>query len=82
MMSTNQNSDIDNAILAVVREQWRKVAFIIATVVHARNDQAVEDDYNLVAARIVALVEQGRLESQGDLSNLRYSEVRLVGPKR
>lgn len=80
-MSTNQNPDIDDAILTVAREQWRKVAFIIATVVHACNDQAEEDDYNLVASRIAALVEDGRLESQGDLSNWRHSEVRLVGPK-
>ena len=80
-MSTDQNSDIDDAILTVAREQWRKVAFIIATVVHARNEQAAEDDYNLVASRIAALVAEGRLESQGDLSDWRHSEIRLVGPK-
>ena len=76
-MSVSPNSNIDDVILAVAREQWRKVAFVIAMIVDARNHQPVEGDYDFVAARIVALVEEGRLESQGDLSNWRHSEVRL-----
>ena len=76
-MSVSPNSNIDDAILAVACEEWRKVAFIIAKIVDARNHQPVEDDYDFVAARIVALDEEGRLESQGDLSSWRHSEVRL-----
>jgi hypothetical protein len=34
-------------------------------------------DEDRVGARILALVEKGKLESQGDVRNWRFSEVRL-----
>lgn len=36
-----------------------------------------EDFADAVVARLVELVERGRLEARGDLSNWRFSEVRL-----
>ncbi len=35
-----------------------------------------DDEFDSVAARIAYLVAQGRLESQGDISQWRFSEVR------
>jgi hypothetical protein len=37
-----------------------------------------EVDNDTIAARIVVLVEARKLESQGDLSKWRFSEVRLT----
>jgi hypothetical protein len=74
-MMTRPDSDIDAAILSAASDQWKKVAMIIATVVH-RHKLAAE--YALIAQRIVDLVNSGRLESQGNLSNWRGSEVRLT----
>jgi Protein of unknown function len=76
-MPTHQESEMDDAILAVAGEQWQKVAMIIGRVVHDGNKLPAEQDYDFIAARIVALVECGKLESQGDLSRWRFSEVRL-----
>jgi|RhiMethySRZTD1v2_1073278.scaffolds.fasta_scaffold3580634_1 hypothetical protein len=76
-MPADINSQIDEAILTVARERWQKVAMIVATVVHSRSENAPDDEYDLVASRIVALVNSGRLEGQGDLSDWRHSEVRL-----
>ena len=75
-MATSSDSDIDAAILSAASDQWRKVALIIGNVVSRRDEIAAESE--LVAKRIVALVKSGRLESQGDLSKWRYSEVRLT----
>lgn len=71
------NAEIDDAILAIAQKNWRKVAMIVATVVHSRSEQAEADEYELVAGRIVALVKAGKLEAQGNLSDWRHSEVRL-----
>ena len=71
------DSEIDDAILAIAHGNWRKVAMIVATVVHGRDEKAEADEYELVAERIVALVKAGKLEAQGDLSDWRHSEVRL-----
>ena len=37
-----------------------------------------EDDLGLIAERIRHLVSEGQLSAQGDISNWRHSEVRLV----
>ena len=68
---------VDATIMASSREQWRKVAMVVATTMHT-----LEDRYPLLpdlfyAQRLRRLVEQGRLESQGNLLYMRFSEVRL-----
>lgn len=69
------STQIDEAILAVVLEQWRKVAMIIAK---ASDKLGIDGDdgYNLIAKRIEALVLNGCLEAQGDVRKWRYSEIR------
>jgi hypothetical protein len=68
---------IDAAILASVEAHWLKVARIVVDA--SRRLGAPDDDprFEEIAERIVALVQRGELESQGNLSRWRYSEVRL-----
>ena len=71
--------EIDKAILSVVEDRWLKVARIVGDVAKRLNLDWHRDkeQIDLVLERIQALVSEGRLFSQGDLSRPRYSEVRL-----
>jgi len=72
------DSDIDNAILAVVEASWKKVAMIIAKTADRLGRDLPEGDerYHLIARRIEALVRDGKLIAQGDITRWRHSEVR------
>jgi hypothetical protein len=71
--------EIDNAIRAVVQHTWRKVAMIVVTAAANLGPGLPEGDtgYQLIAKRIKALVRDGHLLAQGNLSRWRHSEVRL-----
>jgi hypothetical protein len=74
--------EIDEAIVAVLSAasgQWRKVALVVARIAAAvGGDQSEGDERSeRVAKRIEALVSEGRLHSQGDIQNWRFSEVKL-----
>ena len=71
--------EIDDAVLAVAEGHWKKVVMIIVKAAERLGPALPEGDagYNMVGARIAALVEAGRLDSQGDVSRWRHSEVRL-----
>ncbi len=70
---------IDDAILAAASNNWQKIAMIIAKVAPANADAFAddEDDFELVAKRIEALIGEGRLIAEGDTSNWRRSEIKL-----
>lgn len=72
------DSQIDEAVLAVVETSWKKVAMIISkTAARLRGDLAeTEETYNVIASRIETLVLDGHLEAQGNVKNWRFSEVR------
>jgi hypothetical protein len=72
-------SQIDDAIMAVSLPRWRKVAMIIAKTSERLGSFATDGDvqYHAYAERIEALVREGRLIAQGDITKWRYSEVRL-----
>jgi hypothetical protein len=72
-------SRIDQVILAVAEPRWQKVAMVMAKTMRADGVGVADDDdgYEVIASRIRALVECGRLEAQGDLHKPRFSEVRL-----
>jgi hypothetical protein len=80
-MSSPPQAQIDELILSFARTDWRKVAMIIGRVLFHCRDTGLSidhDDFDLrVAERIVALVEAGKLQAQGNLSRWRHSEVRL-----
>jgi hypothetical protein len=71
---------LDELILSIASPRWQKVAMIIARVAHDEHLLATdsEDQLALIADRIGHLVTEGQLAAQGDISNWRHSEVRLV----
>ena len=68
---------IDDAVLSCALPRWRKVAMIVGRAKEKLEEQYPEFSYVFYAERIRVLAEQGRLESQGNLSYMRFSEVRL-----
>jgi hypothetical protein len=78
-MNAISQERLDTLILSFARDEWRKVAMIISRVYFELEGKGSEIDLQEVADRIVALVEAGKLEAQGDLCRWRHSEVRLPG---
>ena len=70
-------NEIDNCILSNATAQWRKVALVVALAMNALNDVFSGLPDSFYAMRIQKLVAQGRLDSQGNLEFMRFSEVRL-----
>jgi Protein of unknown function len=68
------NDLLDMLILSSASERWQKVARIVALVSDRASDETKLD---AIADRIQALVDDGKLQAEGDLSRWRYSEVRL-----
>ena len=72
------DSEIDQAVLSSVGPRWQKVAMVIsraAKKLYGRLPDG-DDPYNPIARRLEFLVGTGRLESQGDISRWRFSEVK------
>jgi hypothetical protein len=81
LMNASSHECVDSLILSYAGEHWRKVAMIISKVLlefeRTRTRTRTEADEYEIADRIRALVEDGKLEAQGNLSLWRNSEVRL-----
>jgi hypothetical protein len=71
------DAEIDALLLQTASLQWSKVAFVVAKVAHALNARS-DQEYEAIGGRVRALVYDGHLIAQGDLTDLRHSEVRLV----
>jgi uncharacterized protein DUF3658 len=71
------SDQLDALILSTAKSVRQKVARIIGKVGIALEDmnQAIEDEQ--IGERVQVLVDAGRLESWGDVSRPRHSEVRL-----
>jgi hypothetical protein len=74
------HDQLDALILATAKSSWRKVAMIIGKVGYGLEgmNQAIEDER--IAERIQALANAGCLESKGNISHPRHSEVRSPVP--
>jgi len=72
---TNQ---IDELILSFATAQWQKVALIVAKTLHECERRQINVDADEIGKRVALLVAEKRLDSQGNLTNWRRSEVRLV----
>ena len=75
-------AQIDHAVIAYLTTahgHWRKVAMVVGQAANALSSELPDGDagYELVAKRIEALVADGRLVAQGDISRWRHSEIRL-----
>ncbi len=73
----DKSAQIDELILRFATERWKKVAMVTADVMFETDPDMSDISDIEVAERVKLLVEQGRLHAQGDLSNVRFSEIRL-----
>jgi hypothetical protein len=76
-LSAAEVVDIDRALLANTHDRWRKVAMVVGKTMGelANRRHGIPDTF--YAQRVRKLVEDGALESQGNLAFMRFSEVRL-----
>lgn len=68
---------IDAMILANADHHWFKVARVIMRTEDALRERYPKLSYVFHAQRLIKLVEDGRLESKGNLAYMRFSEVRI-----
>ena len=68
---------IDLTLLNHATNNWRKVAMIVGFTMTDLSDTFPGVSDLFYGNRVALLVEQGKLISQGDLSQMRHSEVRL-----
>lgn len=72
------DAHIDHLILKSCSQYYLKVARIIVDVCGALGKDATDENGAVIEQRIRALIDRGQLEADGDLSQWRYSEIRLV----
>ena len=71
---------IDTTILANSSHRWLKVARVVSFTQDQLQNAYPDLSCVFYAQRLCQLVDEGQLESQGDLSYMRFSEVRLPAP--
>ena len=69
--------DLDALILSELSERTRKVARIVYRVFESLDGRSIYLKPEVIAARIRELAETGRIESVGNLTMWRHSEVGL-----
>ena len=72
-------ADLDQLILSALKPNRLKTARVVGDLVTRCEALAWPIDKEMLAARVQALAEAGRIESVGDLRAWRHSEVRLTG---
>jgi hypothetical protein len=72
---------IDDCLLSHASDRWQKVARIIGLAMRDLDRQLPYLPDGSYTLRIKHLVASGAIEAVGDLNRIRYSEVRLTGPK-
>ncbi|RWM22388.1 MAG: hypothetical protein E5X74_19105 [Mesorhizobium sp.] len=75
------DSSIDTTIMQMVVGQWQKTAMVIARTEEALRKAGEQVSWDKIAERIETLDARGAIESQGDLTLWRNSEVRLPQPE-
>jgi len=70
------DDEIDAMLLAQVECRWLKTARVVLGALKAWGNWENWDE-DRVTLSMKALVEKGKIESAGDLTNWRFSEVRL-----
>ena len=71
--------EIDRALMTNIIPRWRKLAMVIGVTMSKMPHRMVGVPDIFYAERMRKLVEAGHVESQGDLSRMRFCEVRLPG---
>jgi hypothetical protein len=74
----NNLQRVDELLLSHVTSHWQKVAMVIGlTMLDAESAVAGIDD-SFLTARVRQLAKAGLIESQGELDQIRYSEIRSI----
>ncbi len=68
---------IDAAILANSSNRWLKVSRVVSCTEESLKDRYPGLSYIFYAQRLIGLAEEGRLDSQGNLEYMRFSEIRI-----
>lgn len=76
-LTEEQIALIDARLMAECSTSWQKMARVAIPLVLEPPEGIAELPYGYLAQRVQALVASGRLESQGNLDYMRFSEVRL-----
>jgi hypothetical protein len=71
-------AELDRALMANCSRSWRKVARVVGTTMMVPPFKSSPLPDVCYATRVVELVRQGKLEADGNLNYMRYSEVRLA----
>jgi Protein of unknown function len=74
--SSVTEDDLDAMIFAEMDKDWLKVARIVGRVFKTYEGRSIYLPTDIIGARIAKLKEVGQLESQGNLTMWRHSEVR------
>lgn len=76
-LTSEQIEEIDAVLISNAKRRWRKVAMLVGLAMSQLQNRVrgIPDLY--YAQRVRKLVASGRLESEGNLSYMRFSEVRL-----
>ena len=72
-----RDDELIKLVLSASKTDWLKVAMNIGRVNRECESRDLAASYEEIASCIKSLSEAGRLESVGDISNWRHSEVRL-----
>ena len=76
-LSERELMELDSALLANCTTYSRKVARVVGTTMMSPAFRERQLSDTCYAMRIIELVRQGKLEGEGNLNYMRYSEVRL-----
>jgi hypothetical protein len=68
---------IDATVLSCIGARWKKLAMVVIRAKEKLEPEYPQFSHTFYAMRVQALAEQGRLDSQGNLDYMRFSEVRL-----
>jgi hypothetical protein len=77
MLSPADVELINSTILCCALSRWQKVAMVVIRTEEKLKARFPQLSYIFYAMRIQDLADRGRLQSQGNLDYMRFSEVRL-----
>lgn len=77
VLTTDDLKAIDQALLASSHTSWRKVSLVVGMAMDAHPDLYLDIPDVFYVHRVRVLVSAGRLQAQGNLHRMRFSEIRL-----
>ncbi len=77
LLSSAELTEIDTALLSNSKQQWRKVAMVVGLTMKKIPNRVYGIPDVFYSQRIYSLIKRGKLESQGNLKYMGFSEVRL-----